>query len=71
MCVYPVPISGAYFLGVHVTPSIDNYIKIGPSALPALSLENYKDSISSEVLKDMKTVKSCKTNLKSFGITAG
>ena len=42
MCVYPVPISGAYFLGVHVTPSIDNHIKIGPSALPALSLENYK-----------------------------
>lgn len=39
--VYPVPIKGAYFLGVHSTITLDGKIKIGPTISPAFSLENY------------------------------
>ena len=39
--VYPVPIKGAYFLGVHSTLTVDGFMKIGPTVAPALSLENY------------------------------
>ena len=39
--VYPVPIKGAPFLGVHSTLTIDGRIKIGPTVAPAFSMENY------------------------------
>ena len=39
--VYPVPMKGTYFLGVHSTITPDGYVKIGPSATPAFALENY------------------------------
>jgi len=39
--VYPVPIKGAYFLGVHSTITVDGYLKVGPTVSPAFSLENY------------------------------
>ena len=39
--MYPVPIKGANFLGVHSTITPDGYIKIGPTLSPAFSLENY------------------------------
>lgn len=39
--VYPVPLKGAYFLGVHSTITVDGYLKLGPTVSPALSLENY------------------------------
>jgi hypothetical protein len=41
MCVYPVPVKGAFFLGVHSTMTPYGELKIGPAAIPAFSLENY------------------------------
>jgi L-2-hydroxyglutarate oxidase LhgO len=39
--VYPVPDAEMPFLGVHFTVAVDGHVKIGPTALPALWLENY------------------------------
>lgn len=39
--VYPVPMKNTYFLGVHSTLTPSGHVKIGPSATPALSFENY------------------------------
>lgn len=39
--VYPVPLKGAPFLGVHSTLTIDGKMKVGPTVAPAFSLENY------------------------------
>ncbi|MBI4701390.1 MAG: FAD-dependent oxidoreductase [Deltaproteobacteria bacterium] len=39
--VYPVPDLQMPFLGVHFTVTVDGHVKIGPTALPALWLENY------------------------------
>lgn len=41
--LYPVPDLNVPFLGIHFTPSVDQQsIYIGPTATPALGLENYK-----------------------------
>ena len=40
--VYPVPLKGAFVLGVHSTLTYDGYLKIGPTLSPAFSLENYE-----------------------------
>ena len=40
--LYPVPDLEVPFLGVHVTPSIDGTIYLGPTAVPALGRENYQ-----------------------------
>jgi len=40
--LYPVPDLEVPFLGVHVTPSIDGTVYLGPTAVPALGRENYK-----------------------------
>ena len=40
--VYPIPLKGAYTLGVHSTMTPDGFIKIGPTTSPAFSLENYQ-----------------------------
>ena len=39
--VYPVPMKGAPFLGVHSTLTMDGKVKVGPTVAPAFSLENY------------------------------
>jgi L-2-hydroxyglutarate oxidase LhgO len=39
--VYPVPVKGAHFLGVHSTITVDGYVKVGPTVSPAFSIENY------------------------------
>lgn len=39
--VYPVPIKGAHFLGVHSTLTVDGRMKIGPTVAPAFANENY------------------------------
>lgn len=39
--VYPVPLKGAYFLGVHSTLTVDGKMKIGPTVAPAFAMENY------------------------------
>jgi len=40
--LYPVPNLKNPFLGVHYTITVDNKIKIGPTAIPAFWRENYK-----------------------------
>lgn len=39
--IYPVPDLANPFLGVHLTCGVDNEIKIGPTAIPALWREHY------------------------------
>lgn len=39
--IYPVPNLANPFLGVHFTKSVDNSVKIGPTAIPSLWRENY------------------------------
>lgn len=39
--VYPVPDPRNPFLGVHLTVTVDGRVKIGPTAIPALSKQNY------------------------------
>ncbi len=39
--IYPVPNLQQPFLGIHTTNTFDDYLKLGPTALPALSPENY------------------------------
>lgn len=53
MNIYPVPNLNNPFLGVHYTLTVDNHIKIGPTAIPAFWRENYsgiKNFSLSEVL---------------------
>ena len=40
--IYPVPNLNNPFLGVHFTITVDGYIKIGPTAIPAFWRENYQ-----------------------------
>lgn len=40
--IYPVPNLNNPFLGVHYTVTVDQQIKIGPTAIPALWRENYQ-----------------------------
>ena len=39
--IYPVPDIDQPFLGLHTTLTHDGYLKLGPTALPAFSPENY------------------------------
>jgi len=39
--LYPVPDLDVPFLGVHITPSIDGVVYLGPTAIPAFGRENY------------------------------
>ena len=41
MLVYPVPVKGAFVLGVHSTLAVSGHVKLGPTLFPALSPENY------------------------------
>ena len=40
--IYPVPNIDQPFLGIHTTLTSDGYIKLGPTAFPVLSPENYR-----------------------------
>ena len=40
--LYPVPDLNVPFLGVHVTPSPDGKVSLGPTAIPAWGRENYR-----------------------------
>ena len=40
--LYPVPDLNVPFLGVHVTPSPDGTVNLGPTAIPAWGRENYE-----------------------------
>lgn len=40
--VYPIPLKGAYTLGVHSTMTPNGFMKIGPTTSPAFSLESYQ-----------------------------
>ena len=39
--IYPVPNISKPFLGIHTTLTSDGYLKLGPTAIPVLSPENY------------------------------
>ena len=52
MLVYPVPVKGAYVLGVHSTLALSGHIKLGPTIFPAFSPENY-DYASGVTLKGL------------------
>ena len=39
--IYPVPDIEQPFLGIHTTITSDDYLKLGPTAIPVLSPENY------------------------------
>lgn len=40
--IYPVPNPKQTFLGIHTTLTFDGFLKLGPTAIPVLSPENYK-----------------------------
>ena len=52
--LYPVPDLNMPFLGVHVTPSLDGNIYLGPTAIPAFGSENYFGIDGLEPLKTLK-----------------
>lgn len=59
--IYPVPHPINPFLGVHTTLTVDGFLKIGPTAMPALGRENYSgfDKIKlSELLGIAQAMKS-------------
>ena len=53
--IYPVPNIEQPFLGIHTTLTSDGYLKLGPTALPVLSPENYSflDGIDLDFLPDI------------------
>jgi len=56
--VYPVPNPDRPFLGVHLTKTTNNKIKIGPTAIPVLGKEQYTISSalgSTEILETLKS----------------
>jgi len=52
--LYPVPDLEVPFLGVHVTPSVDGTVYLGPTAVPSFGRENYTGSkgIEANVVAD-------------------
>ena len=58
--IYPVPDLKNPFLGVHYTVTVDNHIKIGPTAIPALWRENYSgfDNFSMDELINISMIES-------------
>ena len=53
--IYPVPNIKQPFLGIHTTVTSDGYLKLGPTAFPVLSPENYQtfSGIEFEYLPDI------------------
>lgn len=62
--IYPVPHPVNPFLGVHTTITMDGFLKIGPTAIPALGRENYVgiQGVSArelyEIIKAIKSIAS-------------
>ncbi len=54
--VYPVPMKGAPFLGVHSTLTIDGRVKVGPTVAPAFSLENYHGLENIDVAQALRII---------------
>ena len=52
--LYPVPDLNVPFLGVHVTPSPDGTVSLGPTAIPAWGRENYRGLEGIEPLMSMQ-----------------
>lgn len=52
--IYPVPDLRNPFLGVHFTVTVDNVVKIGPTAIPAFGRENYGIIRGSELSEAVK-----------------
>lgn len=52
--LYPVPDLNVPFLGVHVTPSPDGTVSLGPTAIPALGRENYRGLEGFEPIMSMR-----------------
>lgn len=54
--IYPVPDIQNPFLGVHTTLTVDGYLKLGPTAIPALSWDNYRgiEGLNMDSLKILK-----------------
>jgi len=52
--LYPVPDLEVPFLGVHVSPSVDGAVFIGPTATPALGRENYQGFKGAEPFMALK-----------------
>ena len=55
--IYPVPNLKNPFLGVHYTVTVDNTIKIGPTAIPAFWRENYKGMKNFKVDEFLEIIK--------------
>ena len=51
--LYPVPNLSVPFLGVHVTPSPDGQVTLGPTAIPAFGRENYRGISNCEPLMSL------------------
>ncbi len=65
--IYPVPHPVNPFLGVHTTITMDGFLKIGPTAIPALGRENYVgfEGVSlRELLRIITAAKSVATGSK-------
>jgi len=74
--IYPVPHPVNPFLGVHFTLTIDNKVKIGPTAIPILGKEQYRlaDGFTLRDIKDFlrnttSIVRGEKHNLGSIAIS--
>ncbi len=67
--IYPVPNLKNPFLGVHYTVTVDNTIKIGPTAIPAFWRENYKgfDNFSFTEMVDILSTEAKLFFKNSFG----
>ncbi len=52
--LYPVPDLKQPFLGIHITPSVNGDVYLGPTAIPALGRENYKDFQRLEPLRSLQ-----------------
>ncbi len=60
--IYPVPNLKNPFLGVHYTVTVDNIVKIGPTAIPAFWRENY-DGISKFKFNELLNILEYETKL--------
>ena len=54
--LYPVPNLNVPFLGVHVTPSPDGEVSLGPTAIPAFGRENYRGISNIEPLMSINFI---------------
>lgn len=60
--IYPIPDQKLKFLGVHFSPDYQGKIKVGPTAIPCLSRENYS-WLSNLKFNEMKEIISTELNL--------